>query len=90
MVRKISRVLTALVLVISLCGVGVVCVDASPDFDRAEDVTVAPADESTGLLGWFEHFVDLIVTALSGATCDEQTPEACDTGDQGGSIDVNG
>ena len=87
MFRNSLRVLTALVLAISLCGVGVVCVDASPDLDRADGVTAGPADAATGILGWFESLIDWLLSSLSGSSCDPETDPQCEQGEGGPTMD---
>jgi|GEM_PF-5076481 len=90
MFRKTLRVLTALVLVLSLCGVGVVCVDASPDLDRAGGMTVGSTDAPTGILGWFEGLIDWLLSSLSGSSCDPDQEPECNQGEGGGSMDPYG
>lgn len=89
MFRKTLRVLTALVLVLSLCGVGVVCVDASSDLDRAGSVTVGSTEPPAGILGWFESLIDWLLGTLAGSSCDPATDPDCN-GDGGPTMDPGG
>lgn len=92
MLRNSLRVLSILVLVLSLTAIAIVRVDAMPGWDRATDAAVAQAEPETGWFAWFGSLLDQILslTGLAEPACDpQQDPDQC-TGDGSGAIDVDG
>lgn len=87
--RAVLRVLiVTLVLAFSLSTVAVVQVDAAPGMDRADGVALTPSEPPSGLLAWFDAFLDHL-RSLFGASCEED-PSQCNTGDAGPDMDTDG
>ena len=90
MFRNSLRVLSVVMLVVSLSLVTAVVADASPGLDQAGSVAFVPTEQASGILGWFEALLDRLLSVLVGQSCSSTTDPQCDQGDAGGSMDPHG